>query len=97
MSDIARVLGKALLTPPISVTVYTVGGIDDNGNDIEEPTVFYGSYIEAVSFFDDEENIRYVDHVLQNMPDGYVLVEVGNYDRQIYDANEIMKTIEEMV
>ena len=95
--SIARELGKLFMSPEITVDVCTIGGIDEDGNQIEEPTVFVGHYPEANEFFGDEKNLKKINQVFNNMPDGYIIVTAGNYFREVYDANEVMDAIEEMI
>ena len=98
MSDLAKMLGKMLLPgPEIAIDVCTVGGIDSNGNEVEEPTVFDGRYNEAVVFFEDERNLNRINAIFQNMEDGYIVVTCGNYARQVYDVDDIMDAIESMI
>ena len=98
MSDLQMMLTKMLMpSPKITVTVYTVGGTDSDGNEVEEPTVFDGYRNEAVRFFSDKDNLTRINRILHDMWDGYIMVEVGNYSRETYDANDIMDTIDEMI
>ena len=96
-SSLSRTLTKALMPIRIIVTVCTVGGVDENGNDMYEPVVFDGGYPDAAKFFQDENNIIAVQNALYKMPDGYIVVEVGSYSTQVYDAMEIMDMIEIMI
>ena len=98
MDEIARIVGRALLPGPrVCVTVYTVGGIDRDGNEVDEPIVFEGFVAEAFNFFSNEENVEAVQRIFEEMPDGYIYVEVGNYGREVYDTNEIYGTIDRMI
>ena len=97
-SSLGGILGKAFLPgPKIYVTVYTVGGCDDEGNDVYEPIVFDGYYKDAIEFFNNEENLLSIDSIVRGMPDGYIIVEVGNYATEVYDVYEIMETIENYI
>ena len=97
MTELQRTLTKALMPIHVTVTVYTVGGTDGDGNEIDEPVVFDGYYREAVIFFADENNVKNIQQIFENMPDGYIYVEVGDYASEVYDATEIMDAIEEMI
>lgn len=97
-SSLQMFLTKAFMPgPQITVTVYTVGGTDDDGNDIEEPIVFDGRYNDAVEFFDNEENLANIQNIYDNMPDGYITIETDDWCREAYDAYEIMQIIDEMI
>ena len=96
-SSLSKILGLAFLSPKISVVVCTVGGVDDDGNDVSEPEVFNGYYFDAVKFFNDPNNLYDVQNILDEMPDGYIIVETGNYSREVYDAMEILEAIDEIV
>lgn len=97
MTELKRTLTKALMPgPQITVTVYTVGGVDNDGNEIDEPVVFDGRYNEAVIYFSNEGNLSHIQDIYRAMPDGYIYVECGDYAREVYDAWEIMDAIEEM-
>ena len=90
-------LTKAFMPgPQITVTVYTVGGIDDNGNEMDEPIVFDGRYHDAINFFNDETNLNNIQQIVDGMPDPYIYIECGNYSREVYDPREIMEAIEGM-
>ena len=98
MSDLQMMLTKMLMpSPKITVTIYTVGGVDENGNEVEEPTVFDGYKNEAIEFFGDEDNLSKINRILDDMWDGYIMVEVGEYSREVYDVYEIMDVIDEMI
>ena len=96
-SSLQMFLTKAFMPgPQITVTVYTVGGTDDDGNDIEEPIVFDGRYNDAVKFFENGKNLDNIQQIVDGMPDPYITVECGNYSRDVHDPWEIMEAIEEM-
>lgn len=96
--NLSKALGKALLPGVnITVTVYTVGGTDTNGNEVDEPIVFQGYYKDAVEFFGNEENLSNIQNIYDNMPDGYITIETDDWCREAYDAYEIMQIIEEMI
>ena len=98
MADLQMLLTKAFMpSPMITVTVYTVGGTDDDGNEIEEPVVFEGYYNEAVKFFSNEDNLFKINKIYNDMPDGYIMIETERYSREVYDVCEIMDKIEEMI
>lgn len=97
-SSLGGILGKAFLPgPKIYVTVYTVGGCDDEGNDVYEPIVFDEYYKDAIEFFNNEENLLLIDSIMRSMPDGYIMVEVGNNSIETYDAFEIMEAIQRYI
>lgn len=81
----------------ITVTIYTVGGTDDDGNEIEEPVVFEGSYNEAIKFFSNEDNLFKINKIYNDMPNGCILIETEKYMEEAYDAYEIMAKIVEMM
>ena len=96
--NLSKALGKALLPgPKINVTVYTVGGIDDDGNEVDEPIVFQGYYKDAVEFFGDEGNVTNIQSIYDNMPDGYITIETDYWCREAYDADDIMQIINQMI
>ena len=96
-SSLQIFLTKAFMPgPQITVTVYTIGSTDDDGNYIEEPIVFDGRYNDAVEFFGNGENLENIQQIMDNMPDSYIYVECGDYTREVYDPWEIMEAIEEM-
>lgn len=97
VSDFGVMLGKMLLPRHrFTVTVCTVGGTDENGEELYEPVVFEGSYAEAVEFFNDEENADYVERMVNSMPDGYILIENDSYSRSVYGVYDIFDAIAEM-
>ena len=96
MSDLSRYLGKRLMPTHFIITICTVGGVDSDGNEVDEPVVFDGDYNEAVDFFTNEDNLSRLVKIYDDMSDGYIIVESDHYSREIYDVYEILKTIEEM-
>lgn len=80
-----------------TVMVCTVGGEDRDGNEVDEPVVFDGSYNEALEFFDNNENLCMIDDLFESMPDGYILIDSDRRgSRQVYDVDDIMEAIWEM-
>lgn len=98
MNELSRMLGKAFLPGPrVCVMVCTVGGTDENGNDVYEPTIFEGYANEALKYFSDENNVNEVQRTYESMPDGYILVEMGSSSFEVYDASELYETIDQMI
>lgn len=97
MNDLSRYLGKRLLPTYITVRVMTVGGVNENGEEVDEPVVFEGSYNEALDFWYNEVYLRRVEQVVREMPDGYIEVETGTNSRQVYSAYDVLDTIDEIL
>ncbi len=97
MESLGRKLGKMLMSKRITITVYTVGGVDLDGNEVDEPVVFDGHYSDACNFLTDEDNLNRIQKIMEDLDDGYIEVEVGDYSREVYDAWEIRDVIEEMI
>ena len=96
-SSLQMILTKAFMPgPQITITVYTVGGVDDDGNEIDEPIVFDGRYNDAVKFLNNETNLYNIQRIIDEMPNPYIYIQCGKRSREVFDPWEIMEAIEEM-
>lgn len=89
--------GDKTMADLITVTLFTYGGTDDDGNEIEEPVVFEGYYNKAIKFFSNEDNLFKINKIYNDMPNGYIMIETEKDGRVANDAYEIMAKILEMM
>lgn len=95
-SNLSEVLGRVLMPEKhITVTVYTVGGTDDDGNDVEEPIVFSGTISEAREWCDDYDTREEVDDMVRAMPDGYLMVESERFFYDVYSMDDVAELLED--
>lgn len=98
--DLGHTVGVALFCTA-SVEVCTVGGVNEDGEDIDEPTIFddktpVNDILKAIDPDTDEGDAKCaeINQLLNAMPDGYIQVQAycrgrDMGDRQVYDAYEL--------
>lgn len=98
--DLGQTVGVALFCTA-SIEVCTVGGVDEDGEDVEEPTIFddktpVNDILNAIDPDTDEGDAKCaeINKLLNAMPDGYIQVQAycrgrDMGDRQVYDAYEL--------
>lgn len=98
--DLGHTVGVALFCTA-SIEVCTVGGVDEDGEDVEEPTIFddktpVNDILNAIDPDTDEGDAKCaeINKLLNAMPDGYIQVQAycrgrDMGDRQVYDAYEL--------
>lgn len=105
--DLGNTAGVALFCTA-SVEVCTVGGVDEDGEDVEEPTIFddktpVNDILNAIDPDTDEGDSKCaeINKILNAMPDGYIQVQAycrgrDMGDRQVYDAYELYDEIRDI-
>lgn len=105
--DLGHTVGVALFCTA-SVEVCTVGGVDEDGEDVEEPTIFddktpVNDILNAIDPDTDAGDAKCaeINKILNAMPDGYIQVQAycrgrDMGDRQVYDAYELYDEIRDI-
>lgn len=105
--DLGNTVGVALFCTA-SVEVCTVGGVDEDGEDVEEPTIFddktpVNDILNAIDPDTDAGDAKCaeINKLLNAMPDGYIQVQAycrgrDMGDRQVYDAYELYDEIRDI-
>ena len=89
---LAQELGRLLLPGPhVTLTVCTVGGCYDDGEEAAEPVIFDGYCREAVRWL--ESHMDYVDGLVQEMPDGYILADFDTYSFEEFDVDSLIEEL----
>lgn len=92
-SSLQRVLTKAFMPGKrVWITICTVGGTDENGNEVNEPEVFNGYAGEGVKWV--ESHRDEIESLLYGMPDGYIEVECDQYGTEVYNADDLIEQLE---
>lgn len=96
MNNLSVTLGKMLLPGwETRIWVCTVGGTDDDGNDVNEPIMFEGQYFDAVNYLRDPDNLAAIERELRKMPDGYIMVDIGRNNDIVGSVDDLLELFEE--
>ena len=105
--DLGHTIGTALFCTA-SIEVCTIGGVDEDGEDVDEPVIFddktpVNTILAAIDPDTDAGDAKCaeINQLLNAMPDGYIQVQAycrgrDMGDRQVYDAYELYDEIRDI-
>ena len=105
--DLSHTIGTALFCTA-SIEVCTIGGVDEDGEDVDEPVIFddktpVNTILAAIDPDTDAGDAKCaeINQLLNAMPDGYIQVQAycrgrDMGDRQVYDAYELYDEIRDI-